>query len=211
MKKRKFKLLFVPAIYVSAIIIFGTSMYFIERIVNNERFKTEEVMQYVDTEIVTDNEYIPVVNVEPTIMKPFLTDGVKLTKSFYNYEGEANEQENSIIVYQNKYMPNSGASYSYSEVFDITAILDGTVMEIKENELLGTTVKIRHNNDLISIYGCLKDVTKKEGDNVMRGEVIAKSGISKLYPESNNLHFELVYQGKNINPENSYNKTINEL
>lgn len=211
MKKRNLKLMLVPAIYIMAILLFGTSMYFIEKTINKERFSTKEVMKYVDDEIVIDNEYIPVVDITPTIMKPFLKDGVKLTKSFYNYEGETTEQENSIIVYENTYMPNSGADYSSSESFEVVATLDGTVIEVKDNELLGTTVKIRHSNDLISIYGCVTEAVVSEGQSVLRGEIIAKSGTCKIYSEDNNLHFELVYQGKNINPEENYNKTVDEL
>jgi hypothetical protein len=37
------------------------------------------------------------------------------------------------------------------------------------------------------------------------------SGSSNLYPENYNLHFELTYQGKNINPELYYDKTTDEI
>ena len=72
MNKRNLKLLAVPAIYTLAIFVFGTSMYLIQRAVNNNKFESNEDMEYVDKEIVTDNEYIPVVVPENTILKPFI-------------------------------------------------------------------------------------------------------------------------------------------
>ena len=211
MSKRNFKLFVVPTIYILAILIFGTSMYLIGKIINNARFESPEDMEYVDKEIVTDNEYIPVVATENTIMKPFLIDGVVINKAFYNFEDSEENQEKSLIIYKDTYMQNTGTDYMYSEVFDIVSVLDGVVIEVSDNEILGKVVKIRHGNDLISSYSCLSDVSVKKDDSVLRGQVIGKSGTSSLYPNDNNLHFELVYEGVNINPEDSYNKTIDEL
>ena len=211
MNKRNLKLYAVPAIYVFAILILGTSMVLIGRIINNHKFKGTEEMEYVDKEIVTDNEYIPVVNTQPTIRKPFLIDNIAINKTFYNQEDDKNNQEKSIIEYQGTYMQNTGVDYKYNEVFDIVSILDGTVIEVTDNDILGKTVKIRHNNDLISTYQSLSEVSVKVDDTVLNGQVIGKSGTCSLYSKDNNLHFELSYQGKNIDPEKTYNKTEDEL
>ena len=211
MNKRNLKLLAVPTIYVVAILVFGTSMYLIQKVVNTNRFESHEEMEYVDKEIVTDNEYIPVVVTENTILKPFLNESVTINKTFYNYNGDEKNQEESLIIYKDTYMQNSGVDYKYTESFDVISILDGTVIEVTDNEILGKTIKIRHSNDLISTYQCLSDINVNKEDTVLRGQVIGKSGTSNLYTTDYNLHFELSYQGKNINPEESYNKTESEL
>lgn len=211
MNKRNLKLLAVPAIYTLAILVFGTSMYLIQRTINNSRFESNDDMEYVDKEIVTDNEYIPVIAPDNTIMKPFISDMVKISKSFYDYQGEANKQEDALIIYKDTYMQNSGVDYKSDEVFDIVSVLDGTVIDVTENDVLGKTIKIRHDNDLVSIYQSLGEVSVKKDDTILRGQVIGKSGTCDLYNSASNLHFELSYQGKTINPETSYNKTINEL
>lgn len=211
MNKRYLKLFVVPAIYVVAIIAFGTSMYLISTFIRSSRLKGLEEMEYVDKEIVTDNEYIPVVNVTPTIIRPFLNESVTINKSFYNQEDEKSNQENSIVVYENTYMQNTGVDYKYNELFEIVSILDGTVIEVDENNILGKTIKIKHENDIISTYQCLSEANVSKDENVLRGQVIGKSGTCSLYSKDYNLHFELSHQGKYINPETSYNKTKDEL
>ena len=211
MNKRNLKLYAVPIIYALAIIMFGTSMIFIQKIINNKKFITPEIMEYVNSEIVTDNEYIPVVNEVPTILKPFLNGDVKINKTFYNYEDETQTQENSLIFYEDTYMQNSGTAYTHPEKFDIISVLDGTIIEVTDNELLGKTIKIRHNNDIVSTYGCLSETKVNQDETVLRGQVIGTSGTCGIYSKNFNLHFELSSQGKNIDPEQNYNKTIDEL
>ena len=72
MKTRKLKKFVVPSIYLLAICVFGTSLYLVQRIVNKNTFTTDEQMEYVDKDIVSDNEYVPVVNEPVTIMRPYL-------------------------------------------------------------------------------------------------------------------------------------------
>lgn len=211
MNKRNLKLLAVPAIYTLAIFVFGTSMYLIQKAVNNNKFESNENMEYVDKEIVNDNEYIPVVVPENTILKPFISEKVTISKPFYDYNGENADQEKSLIIYKDTYMQNSGVDYKLTESFDVISVLDGTVIDVTDSEVLGKTIKIRHDNDLISTYQSLGEVNVKKDDTVLRGQAIAKSGTCDLYNKDYNLHFELSYQGKNINPETSYNKTSSEL
>lgn len=211
MNKRNLKLYAVPILYVFTVLLLGTTTILVGKYISNHKFKTNEAIEYVDKEIVIDNEYIPVVQTAATIMKPFLIDNITINKTFYNQEDEKSNQENSIIVYKDTYMQNTGVDYKYNEVFDIVSILDGTVIEIADNEALGKTIKIRHNNDLISTYQSLSEITVKENDNVLRGQAIGKSGTCNLYNKDSNLHFEISYQGKNLDPEKSYNKTEDEL
>ena len=141
-----------------------------------------------------------------------LNNDVKLSKSFYDYKADSKSQENSIILFEDTYMQNSGVDYSLEEVFDVISILDGIVISVKEDNLLGTTVEVRHSNDLISVYQSLSEVIVKEGDELIQGQIIAKSGISNINKDlGNHLHFELYYKGTIVNPEEYYNKDINEL
>jgi stage II sporulation protein Q len=210
--KRKLKKLTVPAVYAIALLIFGTSMYLVQSIVNKDTFtnKTSE-LEYVDKEIVNDNLYIPVVVQNNIFVRPYVDGTVTINKQFYDYDEPAEDQENSIILYENTYIQNSGVSYKSENQFQVVSVLDGTVIEVTDNKILGTTIKIRHENDIISTYQSLSEINVKVDDYVVRGQMIAMSGTCTLFPEESNLHFELTHQGKNINPEKYYDKTTDEL
>ena len=213
MIKRKLKPYVVPALYSLTVIVFILSMYFIERLVNKTTFSVDtNNLEYVDNNILEKHDYLPVISTDVNIVRPYVNNKVYVAKGFYDYTKEASDQEKSIIYYENTYMQNSGIDYANEEEFDIVSILDGTVIDIKEDKILGTTVEIRHTSDLISVYQSLKDVTVKVNDIVKQGQVIAKSGTSNINPELNNhLHFELYYQGTIVNPEEYYNKSLKEL
>lgn len=109
-------------------------------------------------------------------------------------------------------MQNSAVAYGGVDSFDVVSILDGTVVSIKEDELLGNIVEIEHDNKVISVYQSISDVLVKENQTVKQGEVIAKSGESNLNKSLNShLLFELIIDSKIVNPEEYYNKKINEL
>ena len=109
-------------------------------------------------------------------------------------------------------MQNSGVDYVSSNTFDVVSVLDGTVISVEENDLLGTTIEVRHSNNLISVYQSLSDVVVEENMVVVQGQVLAKSGTSNINKElGNHLHFELYYNGEIVNPEEYYNKNVDEL
>ena len=213
MYNRKVKKVMIPVIYGACVLAFAISMYFAGVIANKYLFSKNSDLQYVDKEITEGlDRDIPVVSTPSVIVRPYLNNDVKLSKSFYDYKADSKSQENSIILFEDTYMQNSGVDYSLEKVFDVISILDGIVISVKEDNLLGTTVEVRHSNDLISVYQSLSEVIVKEGDELIQGQIIAKSGISNINKDlGNHLHFELYYKGTIVNPEEYYNKDINEL
>ena len=77
---------------------------------------------------------------------------------------------------------------------------------------MGKTIKIKHSNDLISVYQSMGSVEFKVNDTVTQGTIIGKSGENNVSKDlGNHLHFELYYQGNVVNPENYYGKLLGEL
>ena len=213
MNSRRIKPILVPVIYGVCVVAFLFSMYFAQKFAKNLLFQKQSDIEYVDGEITeSENKDIPVVSTSVKIVKPYLDDTVKLVRSFYDYEGDSADQEKAIILYEDTYMQNSGADYANENVFDVISILDGTVISVEDNDILGTTVEVRHSNELISVYQSLSDVSVKENDQIIQGQIIAKSGTSNINKDlGNHLHFELYYKGKIVNPEEYFNKSVDEL
>ena len=168
---------------------------------------------YISTRYVTKNifdEVYPVINISKGIEKPFNDASVKIVKSFYDYKEE--NHENSIIYYENTYMPNTGIIYKGNETFDVLSIYEGEVIKIEEDEIMGTIVTIKHSENVLSIYQSLKDIKVKEGDLVNKQDVIGLSGKNNLSSDiGEHLHFELIVNGQNVDPEKYYGKTLEEL
>lgn len=213
MIKRKLKPFVIPSLYALAIVLFVFSIYFFQSTVKDVFFSNDDVNEeYVDDDIVEEEQYIPVVNTAKEIIKPFINDKVEIGKSFYDYKAEADSQKNSIVYYENIYMQNSGVDYKLGEVFDVVSVLDGTVVSVEDNDMMGTTVQIKHSNNIISVYQSLSNVKVNVNDTVIQGQVIAQSGESNINKEmGNHLHFELYYNGNIVNPEEYYNKSLEEL
>ena len=166
MIKRKLKSFVVPAIYSVAIVISIFSMYLVKNIFTKNMDSNKNEVKYVDNEITGVDTVIPVISTSTSIIKPYTNNDVKIVNNFYNYQADAESQQNSILYYENTYMQNSGVDYAMDSEFDVVSILDGTVIKVEENDILGIIVEIRHTNDLISIYQSLKDVSVKVDDKV---------------------------------------------
>ena len=159
MIKRKLKPYVIPSLYTLAIILFVFSIYFFQNTIKGVFLSNDDVnTEFVDDDIVEDEQYIPVVNTKIEIIKPFINDKVTIAKSYYDYKAEADSQKNSIIYYENIYMQNSGVDYKLEEAFDVVSVLDGKVISVEDNDMMGTTVQIKHDNNLISVYQSLSNV-----------------------------------------------------
>lgn len=165
---------------------------------------------YVTNSLVEDKDTIEVQKeIENKIIKPFTSNDVSISKYYYQATDEEARQQQSLIKYENIYMPNTGILYSSDKEFDIVSVLDGKVTSTKEDEILGNIIEIEHNNGLITIYQSVKDVKVKNGDVIKQGDIIAKSGSNKLENEKENcLHFETYKEGSLINPEEFFNLSV---
>ncbi len=213
MTKRKLKPFVVPVLYSLTVVVFVFCLYMIQLIIGKVTFKEEnQDTNYVDSEIIEPNNQLPVVTNETVIIRPYTASNVSIAKGFYDYKAEADKQKDAIIYYENTYMQNSGVDYKSEEVFDVVSILDGTVIEVKEDAILGNVVQIKHTNDIISVYQSLSEVDVKKDDKILAGQIIGKSGQSNINKDiGNHLHFELYYQGQIVNPEEYYDKNVEDL
>ena len=173
---------------------------------------SKPVFDYVSKSIFDYEEQIKVVSTGEKILRPYSDSTVKIVKDYYDYSADTAKQENSLIFYENTYIPSSGVAYSNGSTFDVLSVLEGTVVEVKEDSILGNTITIEHNNGITSIYQSISNITVKEGDRINAGFVIATSSTSNISTELNNhLYFELIIDGVCVNPENYYDKLISEL
>ncbi len=204
-KKLVLKPFVVPTLYTIFAVLVIVSLFF-----SIDIEKDKDNLTYV-SKVILDS-YVPVVNTEEKIVRPYTSDKVVIDNNYYDYKGKDEDQTKSIILYENTYIQNTGINYKSDESFDVVSILSGEVIEVKEKELLGTTVTIKHSNDIISMYQSLSDIKVKVGDKVETNEVIAKSGKCDLIKVSeNNLHFELYVNGNIVNPNEFFDKKLGEI
>ena len=167
--------------------------------------------QYVSKTGIT-REDIPVVNTKTTIIRPYTDSDVKIVKNYYNYQGTEDEQKESIIYYEDTYMPSSGVSYGKDEEFDVVAILDGKVTKVSNDDTVGNIITIEHENGIVSTYESIKDITIKEGDTVKQGDKLATSSTANITSDlKNHLYFELSVKDIIVNPEDYFDKSIDEI
>lgn len=152
---------------------------------------------------------VQVNNPEETVIRPYNDSKIKIVKGFYDYKGNSNEQQNSLIYYNDTYLQNTGICYSGEKEFDVVSIYDGEVTEVTTDELIGNSVTIKHKDNTYSIYQSIKDIKVKKGDHILQGQKIATSGISNIDKDLNNhLYFELVINDLSVNPEEYYDNAL---
>ena len=165
-----------------------------------------------DKKIIDD--VFPVINEveENKPIRPFLEETVSKIVDYYNKNDIEDNQANSLVYYENTYMPNTGVLYSCDEMFDVVAAFDGTVSQVGDDNILGKYVEIEHSNDYKTTYYSLSDVTVNIGSNITKGEVIGVSGTNKLGGTlKNNLLFETYHSGLLQDPEDFYNLDFNNM
>lgn len=197
----------IPALYVILFATIITGAVLITKSLKQLPSYEEDDTNYVSESIA--NEEQPVINEEKKMLKPYTNEKVTVGKTFYDYKADASKQEGSITYYDGSYIQNSGIDYVLNETFDVVSVLDGTVSDVKDDEVLGKIVEIKHDNDFISIYQSLGEVSVKKNDTVTAGQIIGKSGTNKIDKDmGNHLHFELYTKGQVVDPNLYIDKEI---
>lgn len=205
MKKRKLKGFVLPTF--SAFLV---SILFITIInLSNNMTSEKDTQDYTYSNQSIISNTMPVLNEDDVIIRPYQAEKINIYKKFYDGE---NNTDNAIIYYNDTYIQNSGILYNCEEEFNVVSILDGEVIEVKKDDLLGYVVEVKHSNNLISSYEGLKSINVKKGDRITQETLIGKSGEIKLDVNLKNaLLFELIKDGKYVNPENYFDKKAKEI
>ena len=215
MKKRKLKKFVLPTLYLMILGIMAASITFLSKNLLDTTVEEDEYYNYSMS--VFNDEEEPTTETGETpedvkVSQPYTSDKVSIAKEYYDTTGSTETQEKALIYYGGTYMPNTGILYESDEAFDVVAIMDGTVKDIKEDELLGTVMTIENSSKWTTIYYTLGETKVSVGDTVTQNEVIATSGTSSLETaKQNTLLFETYVDGILTNPTTVFEKSISEL
>ncbi len=210
MKKEK-KSLLIPTLYLITIFSITAGLYFTKKAFDSAKEENSfGNITYVSNNILSRT--IPIISETDIITKPFSNNNVEIARYYYNATDDDDKKIKSIVYYNGTYMPNTGVDYINKEVFDVSSIYDGTVIDVIDTELLGKTVKIRHNGELISVYQGLDNISVNKGDILFQGQKIGTSGTSKINEDlGNHLHFEIYKNGETIDPVQCIGKKIGDI
>lgn len=212
MTNRKLKKPVMYGVYIASILLVLGAIYLIESSLSKGSFKEDDKDKPTYVSDTIFEEEVPVVGEDVKIIRPYTDNEIKILKNYYDYQADNETQLESILYHENTYLQNSGVSYGGKDNFDVVSILDGTVIDIKEDALLGKIVQISHSNDMISIYQSLGEVNVNKGDQIKQGIVIGKSGTNNIAKDlGSHLDLELIIKGQTVNPESYYDKSISEI
>jgi murein DD-endopeptidase MepM/ murein hydrolase activator NlpD len=184
---------------------------------NSVRQTLTEDISFQDSEILTE---IPDKNTQSqeSFTEPILEDS--LLRAFvsqqdkYNPKGIEEAKINTFL-----FPPALGAisqpfntnesHYAVDIVLEkstpIKAIADGTVIFSEWTVETGFVIIMEHSLGILSVYKHNESLSKKQGDAVLAGEVIASSGNTGELSTGYHLHFELWIDGYPMDPENFFN------
>jgi len=86
----------------------------------------------------------------------------------------------------------------------VKSTADGKVILARWFQGYGKCIRIRHKNNLETLYGHLSKINVKEGQVVNTGQVIGRVG-STGHSTGNHLHYEVRKNGKPVNPRKFLN------
>ncbi|WP_313339512.1 M23 family metallopeptidase [Sedimentibacter sp.] len=109
-----------------------------------------------------------------------------------------------LIYYEaiGEWRVHRGVDIKPKDTLMIESALAGTVESVNTSEIMGTEIIIDHGNNIKTLYSNLVTASVKVGEQVQQGQVIGNVGkISSIESaDGAHLHFELLVDGKNVNP-----------
>ncbi len=136
------------------------------------------------------------------------TTNENTTQFIFPVEGEViKEFAKDNLIYSEtleEWITHPGIDIKAERTTIVKSVADGTVKSIKNDPRYGLTVTIEHSDGYTSVYSSLLTAEfVKEGEKVTQGQTIGTVGNSAVFEvaEDNHLHFELLKDGSNINPE----------
>lgn len=127
---------------------------------------------------------------------------VFLTVNFENPIKEGNVTSKfgyRVSPITNEYSLHSGLDIAAPQNTEIYPAYDGVVVRAEYHKINGNYIVIKHSDTLKTTYNHCNKLLVKEGEKVKKGDVIALVGETG-YATGNHLHFEVLLNGKYVNP-----------
>lgn len=99
---------------------------------------------------------------------------------------------------------HKGVDIQAAEGTPVKAVLDGEIVEILNDTIMGISIVIKHDNELLTIYSNLStDAMVEVGEKVKKGQTISAVGktASVKTLEGPLLHFQVLKDDKFVDPE----------
>lgn len=103
----------------------------------------------------------------------------------------------------NIYTGHLAIDFAADEGTDVCVVYDGVIESVTTSYLTGTTVTVKHENGLKTLYNSIEaDETLAQGKTVKQGDVIGKVSMNNKqeYKSGPHLHFEVYENDKKIDP-----------
>lgn len=198
-KKRKLKAFVLPTLYLlitisifSGIIFLGSDYQFANK---DYDYTTPTIIENIEAVIKEDT------NLSEGIISPVEEGVANISIHYYNYKDTEEHQKNSLIFYENTYLPNTGILYSSDSAFDVKTVSSGKVIDIKDNELFGKVVVVEHSKSLKTYYYGLDEIEIEKDSNINEGTIIGKSKNNSIMNTKNTFLLEAYHNNELINPE----------
>lgn len=207
MKKRKLRGFVLPTTYLLITITIFVGVFFMSKSLKNEG-------DYDYTTNITEENIKPVMeekenaSANTVIVAPVDVENVKINSYFYSKEDTEERQQQSLIFYENTYLPNTGLLYAKEESFEVKSAYNGKVSAIEKDEIMGTYVVVEHNSNLKTYYYGLSDIEVSVGDEITTNTVLGISANNAILNNTTSCLFEVYYKGELINPEKLINANI---
>ncbi len=202
LKKLMAKKWFFPAVYLTvAALILSVAWWYQGHQVEKTSKTTKN---WVEQKL--PEEQIPTNPTDDDMVLPVAKNANAIkTMGFYKEENSQANRESSLVEYANTYTPHSGVDFARKDgkTFEVVAALEGKVIRVEENPVVGWQVVIKHESGIQTVYQSLDEVRVKTGQEVKKGQVIAKAGRNRYEKEAGiHLHFEILDRNqKAMNPD----------
>ena len=208
MKKRKLKGFVLPTLYMLITLCIFTSIIFLGSSISLKSddydYGINALKDNVESVIVEDKV------TSSTISSPVEENTATIEIHFYNRNDEDRDQQQSLIYYENTYLPNTGLIYTAEEAFEVKSVFEGKVTEILEDEFFGQYVVVEHTNNLRTYYYGLEEIEVEVGDVLQSNTIIGISKTNTIISNKKSFLLEVYHNNELIDPEDFIGSKITD-
>lgn len=206
----------LPALYLAAAALVISAVLMLQN--GNDTAAPETGMDSDDmlqNEQPFGEEALPVTSMSERVQMPFENEhDMNIVGYFYDVHATAEEQQEALVYYNNEYYPNKGMDFAHvdGESFTVVAALSGTVVRAEKDELLGYIVEISHEDDVVTHYHSLENISVEQGDTIQQGEVLGEAGRNLYNKDAGiHVHFEIRQNDVAMNPNDVFDQPIDAI